>query len=108
MSIFNSLGTRIDPVAEDVPTRKRKPPAALLGVKTSHPATSQKDIETFARIVVGLGPQSTLQRGFAIARDEQDAPLTSREAALKRASFRVEFRDGTVAVDNREYEKGDR
>ena len=27
---------------------------------------ARKDIETFARIVVGLGPQSTLQRGFAI------------------------------------------
>jgi len=69
---------------------------------------ARKDIENFARIVVGLGPQSTLQRGFAIARDDQDAPLTSREAALKHASFRVEFRDGAVAVDNREYEKGDR
>jgi exodeoxyribonuclease VII large subunit len=68
---------------------------------------ARKDIANYARIVVGLGPQSTLQRGFAIARDVQDAPLTSREVAIKHPSFRVQFRDGVVAVDNREYEKGD-
>jgi exodeoxyribonuclease VII large subunit len=70
--------------------------------------SARKEIENLARIVVGLGPQSTLQRGFAIARDDQNAPLTSRDAALKQASFRVEFRDGAVAVDNQEYEKGER
>ena len=63
---------------------------------------AQKDIENFARIVVGLGPQSTLQRGFAIARDEEDKPLTSREAAMNHASFQVQFRDGRVAVKNME------
>jgi exonuclease VII large subunit len=68
---------------------------------------ARKEIENFARIVVGLGLRSTLQRGFAIARDDQDVPLTSGVAAIKHASFRVEFRDGDVAVDNREYEKGD-
>ena len=56
----------------------------------------------------GSSPQSTLERGFAIARDDHDAPLTSREAAIKHTSFRVEFRDGAVTVDNREYEKGNR
>ena len=34
----------------------------------------RKDIENFARIIVGMGPQSTLQRGFAIARDNDDKP----------------------------------
>src|SRR5271165_7336703 len=33
---------------------------------------ARKDIECFARIIVGMGPQSTLQRGFAIARDNDD------------------------------------
>jgi len=61
-----------------------------------------KDIENFARIIVGMGPQSTLQRGFAIVRDDQDKPLTSREAALKNASFQVELRDGKLAVKNLE------
>lgn len=63
-------------------------------------AGAGKDIENFARIVVGLGPQSTLQRGFAIARDDDNKPLTSREAAMNNASFQVQFRDGSVAVKN--------
>jgi exonuclease VII large subunit len=45
-----------------------------------------------------LGPQSTLQRGFAIARDYQDNPITSREAAMQHASFQIQFHDGKVAV----------
>jgi exodeoxyribonuclease VII large subunit len=62
--------------------------------------TARKDIENFARIVIGLGPQSTLQRGFAIARDDEDKPLTSCEAAMNQTTFQVEFRDGRVAVKN--------
>jgi exodeoxyribonuclease VII large subunit len=68
---------------------------------------AQKDIESFARIVVGLGPQSTLQRGFAIARDDEDKPLTSRDAAMNHASFQVQFRDGRVAVKNEDRSGGD-
>ena len=41
---------------------------------------ARKDIENFAKIIVGMGPQSTLQRGFAIARDDDDKPLTSRDS----------------------------
>jgi exodeoxyribonuclease VII large subunit len=63
---------------------------------------ARKDIESFARIIVGVGPQSTLQRGFAIARDDEDKPLTSREAAMNHTSFQVQFRDGRVAVQNLE------
>ncbi len=63
---------------------------------------ARKDIENLARIIVGMGPQSTLQRGFAIARDNEDKPLTSREAAKKNASFQVQFRDGSEAVKNME------
>jgi exodeoxyribonuclease VII large subunit len=62
--------------------------------------TARKDIESFARIVLGLGPQSTLQRGFAIVRDVENKPLTSREVAMLHATFQVEFRDGRVAVKN--------
>jgi len=69
--------------------------------------TAKKDIENFARIVVGLGPQSTLQRGFAIVRDDEDKPLTSREAAMSHATFQVEFRDGRVAVRNMAITGGD-
>ena len=68
---------------------------------------ARKDIENFARIIVGMGPQSTLQRGFAIARDNDDKPLTSREAAMNNASFQVQFRDGKVVVKNTDHSGGD-
>jgi exodeoxyribonuclease VII large subunit len=68
---------------------------------------ARKAIENFARIIIGLGPQSTLQRGFAIVRDDEDRPLTSREAAIINASFQVEFRDGKIAVKNLESAKED-
>src|SRR5271165_6037065 len=67
---------------------------------------ARKDIESFARIIVGMGPQSTLQRGFTIARDNDDKPLTSREAAMNHASFQVQFRDGRVAVKNTDRSEG--
>ena len=68
---------------------------------------ARQDIENFARIIVGMGPQSTLQRGFAIARDDEDKPLTSREAAMSHASFQVQFRDGRVSVKNTDRLGGD-
>jgi exodeoxyribonuclease VII large subunit len=68
---------------------------------------ARKDVENFARIIVGMGPQSTLQRGFAIVRDDDDKPLTSREAAMNHASFQVQFRDGRVAVANKDRSEGD-
>ena len=48
---------------------------------------SKKDIENFARIIVGMGPQSTLQWNFAFARDNDNKALTSRKAAMNDASF---------------------
>ena len=63
---------------------------------------AQKDIENFARIVVGMGPQSTLQRGFAILRDTADKPVTSREAAITLDTFEIELRDGRLKVKNQE------
>ena len=67
---------------------------------------ARKDIENFARIIVGMGPQSTLQRGFAIARDNDDKPLNSREAAINHDSFQVQFRDGRVSVNNTDRSRG--
>jgi exodeoxyribonuclease VII large subunit len=74
---------------------------------TSITDDARKDIESFARIIVGMGPQSTLQRGFAIVRDNEDKPLTSRDAAMSHDSFQVEFRDGRVAVKNMDCSGGD-
>ena len=57
--------------------------------------------ETGKPLVVGLGPQATLRRGFAIARDAENRPITSREAAVQSRAFTVQFHDGTVPVANR-------
>src|SRR5262249_34047762 len=65
-------------------------------------AAARKDIDSFARIVVGLGPQATLQRGFAMVRDENNKPLPSRAAAMGHESLQIEFRDGRIAVKNRD------
>jgi exodeoxyribonuclease VII large subunit len=70
----------------------------------AHLASARREVESLARIIVGLGPEATLQRGFAIARDRDDRPLASREAALANLSFRVQFRDGRVAVINQDFE----
>jgi exodeoxyribonuclease VII large subunit len=67
---------------------------------------AHREIEASTRIVVGLGPQATLRRGFAIARDTEDRPLTTREAAMRCREFAVQFQDGTVPVAVRESREG--
>jgi exodeoxyribonuclease VII large subunit len=68
--------------------------------------TARREIEASTRIVVGLGPQATLRRGFAIARDSEDRPITSREAAMRSREFSVQFHDGSVPVANRDFDGG--
>jgi exodeoxyribonuclease VII large subunit len=68
--------------------------------------TAKNGIETYARIVVGLGPRATLKRGFSIVRDTEDRPITSREAAMKSPEFTVQFHDGNVPVANQDFESG--
>jgi exodeoxyribonuclease VII large subunit len=70
--------------------------------------SARRDVEQLAKIIVGLGPESALERGFVIARDLADRPLTSRKAALEHAAFRLQFRDGKLAVANQEFEEGNR
>jgi exodeoxyribonuclease VII large subunit len=60
--------------------------------------TARREIEANTRIVVGMGPDATLRRGFTIVRDAEDRPVTSREAALGISEFTVQFHDGTVPV----------
>ncbi len=59
---------------------------------------ARREIELNTRIVVGLGPQATLRRGFTIARDAEGHPITSRESAMSKPEFTVQFHDGTVPV----------
>ena len=66
----------------------------------------RREVEANTRIVIGLGPQATLRRGFAIVRDAEERPVTSRAAAMKNTEFAVQFHDGTVPVVVRGSEGG--
>ena len=74
--------------------------AAVAGGAGSLVEAARKEIEASTRMVVGLGPQATLRRGFAIARDDEGRPVTSREEAVRLPSFQVQFHDGMVPVSN--------
>ncbi|WP_422924124.1 exodeoxyribonuclease VII large subunit [Singulisphaera sp. PoT] len=69
---------------------------------------ARQEVEAGTRMVVGLGPQATLRRGFAIARDGKGRPLATRKAAARLPTFEVEFQDGRLPVSNREDQGGDR
>ena len=60
-------------------------------------------VEHAVQTLVGLGPEATLRRGYAIARDAEDRPVGSKEAAVKYPVLKVQFRDGQISVDNRDY-----
>jgi exodeoxyribonuclease VII large subunit len=70
-------------------------------------AGASKDIDHLARIVVGMGPGSTLERGFAIVRADDDQPLTSRQAAMVHASFQIQFHDGRLGVKVKSLDRSD-
>jgi exodeoxyribonuclease VII large subunit len=50
------------------------------------------------REVLGQGPERTLARGFAIARDDAGQPITSAQRAAQARSLHLQFADGAVAA----------
>jgi exodeoxyribonuclease VII large subunit len=57
-------------------------------------------IEFFVQRIVGLGPEATLRRGYAIVRDEDGRPLGSRKQAEVQPVLELEFQDGRLRVEN--------
>jgi len=57
-----------------------------------------QQIESLGREILGIGPQATLRRGFAIVRDQNNAPIVSAVQAKKEPLLSIEFRDGMVDV----------
>ena len=55
-------------------------------------------VEAFGREILGMGPKSTLRRGFAIVRDRAGAPIVSADQAQQQPMLNIEFRDGNIAV----------
>ena len=79
---------------------------ALLG----NAAAAQRQARTLVghamQTLVGIGPEATLRRGYAIARDGQGRPVGTKVEAAKHPSLRIQFRDGQLAVENSEYQGG--
>ena len=56
------------------------------------------EIEALAREILGVGPDATLKRGFAMVRNPKGKPLTSRREAIKEQRLALEFHDGVLGV----------
>jgi exodeoxyribonuclease VII large subunit len=50
--------------------------------------------------IVSLGPEATLKRGYAIARDADGLPIGSAAKARTQAELTIQFRDGDLLVEN--------
>lgn len=56
-------------------------------------------IDSFVQRIVCVGPEATLKRGYAIARDRDGRPLTTKKQAAALPVFQVEFQDGRLGVE---------
>jgi exodeoxyribonuclease VII large subunit len=50
--------------------------------------------------IVSLGPEATLKRGYAIARDADGRPVGSAAEARRHSALTIQFRDGDLRVEN--------
>ena len=78
---------------------------SILATTSSLLKNAARRMDELARMVVGLGPQATLGRGFALARDLEGNPITSRESAKQYQEFSLQFHDGNLPVTNNDYGK---
>ncbi len=61
-------------------------------------ATNSQRLNRNSRLLASLSYHSVLQRGFAVLRDESDAPLTSAKAVSIGARLSIEMQDGRIAA----------
>lgn len=61
------------------------------------------DSQALLREVTGQGPEKTLQRGFAIVRNQGGKPLTRVSQAIDGAAIEIEFQDGRVAATTQKH-----
>jgi len=69
--------------------------------------TARMQMEHCVERIVSLGPDATLKRGYAIARDADGRPVGSATDARRHTTLTIQFRDGYVPVKNLTYEKGE-
>jgi exodeoxyribonuclease VII large subunit len=68
--------------------------------------TARMQMDHCIEQIVGMGPEATLRRGYAIARDQEGRPVASASQALLHKTMTIQFRDGDVPVENRAFPKG--
>lgn len=61
------------------------------------------DSQALLREITGQGPEKTLQRGFAIVRNQCGKPLTRVSQAMDGAAIEIEFQDGQVAATTQKH-----
>ena len=59
---------------------------------------AEQGLEGMTREILGLGPESTLRRGYLLARDLKGRPITSQKAAAQVPLFQLNFHDGPLNV----------
>ena len=65
-------------------------------------------VEAYAREVLGLSPKGTLDRGYALVRDEDGKVLTTCEQASGRKVLTIQMKDGSLSVKPAKAAKGSR
>jgi exodeoxyribonuclease VII large subunit len=71
---------------------------AILALARGALASSREKAASDMATILGLSPQRTLDRGFAVIRGAGGKPVTKRVLAERESELTVEFADGAVAV----------
>ncbi|WP_319557561.1 exodeoxyribonuclease VII large subunit [Thiomicrorhabdus sp.] len=59
----------------------------------------KETIRQWIGFVLSAGPQSQLERGFALVYDQKQQPVINKQQALNEQSLTIEFVDGKIQVD---------
>lgn len=71
---------------------------STIRLSTNHVVNNaQREVENTFSTIIGLGPQKTLERGFAIARSG-GKPVTRKAQALAAETIELQFSDGSVTL----------
>lgn len=72
--------------------------AVVLNQATRRIQQAGDHADRLLREIIGQGPERTLRRGFALVRDANGQPVTSRAVAGQQARLSLEFHDGVIEV----------
>lgn len=85
--------------ASQARTRLSTAKRSLTRIADSEIRLKRRSLEEQAKLLVSLGPQNVLERGFALVRDEQGQVLRRAAAIHPGAGLDIQFADGHVAAE---------